>query len=100
MPEDMVRIEKQPGSELLGTRGGGYPHGTRLSLDKELIDKLGLDSLELNDLVEVRGLAFVDRKSEHKTQDHSDKNIGIQLTDIKVKRKESDRVEQLYGSRP
>lgn len=100
MPEDQVKIKKQSHESdgmVCCSDGEHYPYGTSLSFDKELIEELGIENLAVGDIVEVRGFAFVDRKSEHSSTEHSDKNIGLQFTTVKVKREESDRAEQLYG---
>ena len=62
-----------------------------------MIEELGVDNLAVGDIVEVRGYAFVERKSEHTSTDHSSKSIGLQLTTVKIQRETGDRAEQLYG---
>ena len=62
-----------------------------------MIKELGIDNLAVGDIVEVRGYAFVERKSEYSTTEMSDKTIGLQMTTIKVQRETGDRAEQLYG---
>jgi len=100
MPEDQVKINKQS-SEFEGSvcchDGDHYPYGTSLRFEANLIEELGIESLAVGDIVEVRGYAFVDSKSEYSNMSHSDKNIGIQMTSLKVVRDESDHAEQLYG---
>ena len=100
MPEDQVKIKKQSHESdgmVCCSDGEHYPYGTSLSFDNDLIEELGIENLAIGDIVEVRGFAFVERKSEYSTADHSDKSIGIQLTTIKLQRETGDRIEQLYG---
>jgi len=100
MPEDQVKIKKQSheyDGMVCCSDGEHYPYGTSLSFDNDLIEELGIENLAVGDIVEVRGFAFVERKSEHSTAEHSDKSIGIQLTTIKLQRETGDRIEQLYG---
>ena len=100
MPEDQVKIKKQSHESdgmVWCSDGDHYPYGTSLSFDKDMIDQLGAENLAVGDIVEIRGFAFVDRKSEHSSTEHSDKNIGIQFTSIKLQRETGDRAEQLYG---
>lgn len=100
MPDDQVKIKKQSYESdgmVCCSDGDHYPYGTSLSFDSELIEQLGAENLAVGDIVEVRGFAFVDRKSEHSSTEHSDKNIGIQFTTLKLQRETGDRAEQLYG---
>ena len=98
MPEDMVKLSKERSDgDVSCCDGSHYPYGTSLRLNDDLIEDLGVESLSVGDLVEVRGFAVVESKSEHSDQDGSDKNIGLQMTSLKVRREESDRVKQLYG---
>lgn len=100
MAEDQVKIKKEQasaGSIGCCSDGNHYPWGTSLRFQDELLDELGIEALATGDIVEVRGFAFVDSKSEHSSADHSEKSISIQMTSIKVHRDESDHAEQLYG---
>ena len=100
MSEDQVKIKKQSnesGGMVCCSDGEHYPYGTSLSFDDELIEELGAENLAVGDMVEVRGFAFVERKSEHSDTDSSSKSIGIQFTTLKLQRETGDRVEILYG---
>ena len=100
MPEDQVKIKKQSYESdgmVCCSDGEHYPYGTSLRFSDEMIEELGIENLAVGDIVEVRGFAFVDHKSEHSNTDHSEKSIGLQLTTVKVRREESDLAEQLYG---
>lgn len=100
MPEDQVKIKKQSHESdgmVCCSDGEHYPYGTSLSFDDEMIEEIGIDNLAVGDIVEVRGYAFVERKSEHSDTDRSHKSVGVQFTTIKLQRETGDRVEQLYG---
>ena len=100
MSDDQVKIKKQSHESdgmVCCSDGEHYPYGTSLSFDDEMIKELGIDNLAVGDIVEVRGYAFVERKSEYSTTEMSDKTIGLQMTTIKVQRETGDRAEQLYG---
>jgi len=99
MSEDQVKINKESsGSDAVCCSDGNhYPWGTSLRFESELIEQLGIESLAVGDIVEIRAFAFVDSKSEHSNTENSEKTIGLQLTTVKLRREEGDRAEQLYG---
>jgi hypothetical protein len=99
MPEDQVKIKKD--SSSMGVTccsdGDHYPYGTSLNFDDDLVDDLDIGGLAVGDVVEVRGYAFVDGKSEHSNKEHSSKSVRLQMTSIKVNRETDDVVKQMYG---
>lgn len=100
MPRDQVKITPVSNAEegmVCCHDGNHYPYGTSVSLEKDLIEELGVDALALGDVVEVRGYAFVDSKSEHASKDYESKDMRLQLTSLKVRREEDDAVKLLYG---
>ena len=100
MPDDQVKIKKENHSSdgmVCCSDENYYPYGTSLSFDNDLIEELGADKLAVGDIVEVRGYAFVERKSENSDAVGTRKSLGIQLTTIKLQRETGDRIEQLYG---
>lgn len=99
MPDDMVKLSKQSDSDNIVSccDGEHYPYGTSLRFDDDLIDELGIESLKVGDVVEVRGFAVVESKSEHSSKEGSSKDLSVQMTSMKVRLEESDRVKQLYG---
>jgi hypothetical protein len=102
MSEDQVKItpESDGGDGSVCCHNGEhYPYGTSINLEKNLIEELGVDALTLGDVVEVRGYAFVDSKSEHTSKEYESKDIRLQLTSLKVRREESDAVKLLYGDK-
>lgn len=99
MPEDQVKIKKEPTSPGVAccSDDNYYPYGTSLSLEDDLVDDLNAGNLAVGDVVEVRGYAFVDSKSEHSSKEGSNKSIRLQMTSMKVSREENDRIKTLYG---
>ena len=99
MHGDQVKIKKESESKELDccSDGAYYPYGTSLSVNDDLVDELDIGGLAVGDVVEVRGYAFVNSKSEHSNSDGSGKNINLQLTSLRVNREDDDRVKQLYG---
>ena len=100
MPEDQVKIKKESSSSdglVCCSDGDHYPYGTGISLEDDLVDELGAGNLAVGDVVEIRGYAFVDSKSEHSNKESSSKSVRLQLTSLKVNRETDDAVAQLYG---
>ncbi len=99
MPEDQVKIKKE--SSSMGVTccsdDNHYPWGTSLGFDDELVDELGAGGLAVGDVVEVRGFAFVDSKSEHSSKEETTKSIRLQMTSVKITRENDDHVKALYG---
>ena len=78
--------------------GEHYPYGTSLSFENDMIDATDVGSLNVGDLVEIKGLAFVDSKSEHTNKERSEKSMRIQFTSIAIQKKsDKDNVKKLYG---
>lgn len=99
MPEDQVKIKKESSSSGVTCCSDGdyYPYGTSINLEDDLVDDLNAGNLAVGDVVEVRGYAFVDSKSEHSNKESTNKSIRLQLTSLKVDRETDDAVAQLYG---
>ena len=100
MPEDQAKIKKEssPSNGLTCCSDAShYPYGTSLSIDNDLVDDLDAGNLAVGDVVEVRGFAFVDSKSEYSSKEGSDKSVRLQMTSLKLKRETDDRAKQLYG---
>lgn len=103
---NMVDIEKKSHDELVecshGPNDKHYPWGTNLRFEDDLVDELGIAALAAGDTVEIRAVAFVESKSEHKSDttesgEHSEKSISLQLTQVRVSRESADHATQLYG---
>ena len=99
MPEDQVKIKKESSSMGVTCCSDGdyYPYGTSINLEDDLVDDLNAGNLAVGDVVEVRGYAFVDSKSESSNKESTNKSIRLQLTSLKVDRETDDAVAQLYG---
>ena len=100
MSNDQIKIKKEPNSSntVCCSDGEHYPYGTSLSFENELVEQLGIESLIVGDIVEVKAYAFVNGKSEYSSTDNDgDKNISIQLTSVSVRRESDDKASQLYG---
>jgi hypothetical protein len=103
MPEDFVdlkNVEKSSGDGSMLSDDDGYPFGTSLHFGPNLIESLGVNALEVGDVVKVNAFAVVDRKSETTSlsdNGEGDKSMSLQLTQLKVVRDSKPRVELLYG---
>ena len=96
----MVAVIKVKSSDEKVSVGGSddyYPYGTSLDLEKDLIDQLDIDSLNVGDTVEVYGTVVIESKSERQDKDEDSKSMVLQFTDINVKSDKSDRAGRLYG---
>jgi hypothetical protein len=99
MPDDQVKIKKESPSAGVTCCSDGdyYPYGTSINIEDDLVDDLNAGNLAVGDVVEVRGYAFVDSKSEHSNKESTNKSVRLQLTSLKVDRETDDAVAQLYG---
>ena len=98
MPEDMVEIKRKSGTrDEVCCLDDGFPWGTSISLDSGLVEELGVEALSVDDVVEIRGFAVVKHKSEQQDKSGVEKSMSLQITQLKVKREESDKATQLYG---
>jgi len=100
----VIKIEKQSlESNEISPPGSDYPWGTELRFESELVDQIDVNAFNVGDVVVVRGLAVVSRKSEHTDEDmdnggKTEKNMSIQMTEISVEKQDkSDRADKLYG---
>ncbi len=103
--EDMVKIvpKKSEGVTALSSEEvkPQYPYGTELRLENDLVEQLGVGELEAGEIVEVRGIAFVERKSENISDDvdngkKTNKDISFQLTSLSLVQSSKDKVAKLY----
>ena len=98
--EKTVKIKKMSESSTGMTRCSDsdyYPYGTSLSIDDELVDELELGNLAVGDVIEIKGYAFVDSKSESSDKDGSNKHVRLQFTALEVEREDDDVIAKLYG---
>lgn len=75
----------------------GYPWGTRIHLEDDVIEQLGVEALAVGDTVVVVAIAEVKSKSEYADDENTSRSLTLQLTDMEVKRQDPDTAEQLYG---
>ena len=100
--KDMVKVEKEKDRSspiTCSSDGDYYPYGTEIDLDTKLIGELGIFELDVEDLVEIKAVGFINSKNEHNSSGGEPrKSLSIQITEIKVKRKteDDDRVKILY----
>jgi len=101
MDKDLVQIKKENDGDVITCCSDGqhYPYGTSLHINDDLIDDLGIGQLAVEDVVEIKAVAFVNSKSENSSSGGEEsKSMGIQITGMKIKRKsEDDAVKVLYG---
>jgi len=76
-----------------------YPYGTSVNFDDDMLEELKVDDIEIGEVVEVRGFAFLDSMSEHKDKEESNKNVRFQFTHIELTKPkgEKDVIKTLYG---
>lgn len=101
----MVPIRKKVEDECLACDldSPEYPWGTELTFHDDLADAVGIDSLNVGDVVEVRAYATV--KSISKSKHESDqgglsinKSMSLQLTEVELAGEKSpSTVAILYG---
>ena len=98
MPKDMTEIKKSSNTDHMPIVGGnGYPWGTELSFENDMIEDLEIGALAPGDVVEVRGFAVVVSKNERSDADNTEKSMSLQMTFLKVDRETDDAATQLYG---
>ena len=99
MPEDYVKIKKENMSAGMTccSDENYYPYGTSLNIEDDMVEEMGIGSLAVGDVVEIRGYAFVDSKNSHEDKENSSKSIRLQMTSMKVDRESDDRIKTLYG---
>ena len=95
--DGMVKIKKERGDSIMPSSEAYYPYGTSLSLDDDTYDACGCAGMAVGDEVMVMGVGTVESKNESESGEGSHKSIRIQLTGIKVKRKDPDAAATLYG---
>jgi hypothetical protein len=83
-PSDKDEINMMPAAE---GRGGTarYPHGTRMTLGDQEMDKLGVEHVQVGDKVHIRGHAHV--VSKHQDSDGTGKRMEVQMTHMHVKKR-------------
>jgi hypothetical protein len=62
-----------------------YPHGTRMTLGDQEMDKLGIEHAQVGDKLHVKGHAHV--VSKHQDSDGTGKRMEIHMTHMHLKKK-------------
>lgn len=99
MSDGLIEIKKESSEStaLCCPDDEHYPYGTSLDFSDEMVDMLGVGALDIGQVVEVRGLAYVKSKSEHSSKDDSHKSVTLQMTAINTSVNENSRVDKMYG---
>jgi len=68
-----------------------YPYGLRISLEKEDIDKLDLNlkNINIDDEIKIEAVGYIESLRQNKTRRGEDKNLGIQITAMVLKKKKN-----------
>ena len=75
------------GPVMAGT-GDEYDYGTRLQLNKDLLERLGIKELpKVGDKFSVEAVAEVVSVSQNSGKDSENREVSLQLTDMKVEDK-------------
>lgn len=74
-----------------------YPYGTRLNLEEDQVEALGLSALpSVGSTVEVQGIANVIGVSEEKRDGKTFRRLELQMTDLGVGPAKSDVTNRMY----
>ena len=83
--------------EAVEMESPAYPWGTRISLEDEHLEALGLN-LSVGDSVTIQAVAEVVEHSQHESEDHEHISMSFQITDIDMSKGESlDASDVLYA---
>lgn len=98
----MVKIEKEKPEGLIDDEEARYPWGTRLDLEDELVDEVGVGDMNVGDEVRIVATGFIQSTSDYKRSDgdggESRKTVAIQFTELGVSKDEkTSRSTALYG---
>lgn len=74
-----------------------YPYGLSLYLCDDVVTALKAGGLKPGDKVSVTAMAVVTMTNERSDLEDTDKSINIQLTEMGLTKKGSDRVKEMYG---
>lgn len=78
-----------------------YPMGLSIRLDEEALKKLKLnfEDFEMEEEVEIMGIAKVTAISNYETQEHKDYGCTLQITDLEVtlEGKDSKAAKKMYA---
>jgi len=86
-------------NQPLAPSGDEYPHGLRLHLDHESLNKLGMDDMpEVGKEMHVHGKGVVTSVSQHKSDKHHDRHVEIQLHHMGVEH-DGPKMDETIGKR-
>lgn len=101
MPLKSMRVTKKEGEERAIDSDQEYPYGLGLSLDNDILAKLGIKDLpELGEVMTLVGKVEVVSLSENSSKDNEDhKNVGLQITDMELlPEKKAVDLKKLYDN--
>lgn len=73
-----------------------YPWGLTLCLNDDMLEKLGIDKMEVGTMVTVMARAKVTGYSERELQDETEKYLDLQLTDLGIDSGSTMPTEAMY----
>lgn len=79
---DLVHMKRQPMADL-NASPEDYPYGLCLNLSDEELKKLGLEDLQVGDMVHIMAMAKVCSTHEHADGQGSSANCSLQITHMK-----------------
>jgi len=102
MPGDMVNMKKKrtfvDNLGAVNTEAGDeYPYGLKIRLEREQLMALGIsmDSLpQIDEQMMIIAVAKVESVSKDGPEEQKEISIGLQITDMNLKRKEEDQEEE------
>ena len=80
----LSRTEKAEDAAEVATDTPDYPYGLLLSLDEDALEKLGIDLPDVGDTFLVVAVATVRSVSEHKHENNTSQNVGLQIEKLSL----------------
>jgi hypothetical protein len=81
----LTKKEKKESAPCAVSGMPDYPWGTRLSLNDEALDKLGMKTLpRVGDKVSVTGVGVITSVSQHESEKRDDRCVEIQIQQLAV----------------
>lgn len=99
---DMIPIQKvtRGGNTLLSEPKEDYPYGSRLTLSGEMLKQLGIANLPVNSRVSISAKGFIDavldQRADGVDEGLVEKDVTIQITDMRVADDPEAKAAQLY----
>jgi hypothetical protein len=104
---DYVDMKTKPMADL-NAKPENYPYGLCIHLSDAELEKLGLDGLEVGDMVHIMAMACVQSTHEHADGEGSSANVSLQITHMKAEIEDDEdeeepddrtAAEKIYGKR-